>query len=237
MKLLKASLLLLALAALPVAAQVTSVEDRVFLSSEAFLSGHPDLKFRLEGLAAYEDGKYEVARVAFQRAARYSDKPSQSVLGEMHWLGKGIPADRAMGYVWMDLAAERGYPLMIAKREHYWRAMTEQERARALEVGAGMYEEYGDAVAKPRLSRKLALARRNTTGSRTGFVGNLVIQIPTPSGTRQVQGSDYYDRKFWEPERYYQWQDQDWKQAKGSVEVGDLLDADDAAPPAGDDRD
>jgi hypothetical protein len=206
-------------------------DERIVASSEAFLGAHPDLRYRLSGLDAHERGEHAGALVDFQRAARYGDKPSQSMLGEMHWQGVGTPVDRGMGYVWMDLAAERGYPLMLAKREHYWASMDEAERARALAMGAQMYDEYGDAAAKPRLERELKRARRNMTGSRVGSVGRLEILIPTPGGTRRISGDDYYDPKFWEPEQYFRWQDSEWlPNPKGVVEVGDIV-ADDPPSP------
>ena len=74
-----------------------------------FMNGHPDLFWRLRGRKYYEAGHYEHARECFELAARYADKPSQAMLGEMHWQGEGGPRDRALGYAWMDLAAERLY--------------------------------------------------------------------------------------------------------------------------------
>jgi hypothetical protein len=203
-------------------AQQARGKERVVATSESFLSAHPDLRYRLEGLDAVEKGRPEQAIGLFRRAARYADKPSQSMLGEMHWTGSGVPVDRVQGYIWMDVAAERGYPLMVAKRESYWSQLSDEERLRAREVGVAVMDEYGDAAAKPRLEKLLLRAKRNVTGSRVGNVGNLVIRIPTPTGYREVTGDDYYDRKFWEPERYFKWQDQDWVQPEGKVDVGDV---------------
>ncbi|MFY2763878.1 tetratricopeptide repeat protein [Arenimonas sp. MALMAid1274] len=205
------------------AAQITDRDDRRIITTEGFLTAHPDLRYRLEGLDAYEKGKHAEALGLFTRAAKYADKPSQSMLGEMHWKGLGVPVDRAMAYVWMDLAAERGYPLMVAKRESYWRDLDEAERARALSHGDKMYGEYGDDVAKARMRLMLRRERLWGTGSRVGSTGNLRIMIPTASGVRYVSGDDYYDRKFWQPDLYFQWQDQDWKRTgKATVEVGEV---------------
>ena len=204
-------------------AQTTDADDRRVITTESFLSSHPDLRYRLEGLSAFDEGRPDEALTLFRRAARYADKPSQSMLGEMHWNGTGTAQDRPMGYVWMDLAAERGYPMMVAKREHYWSALTEAERARALEIGAAVMQEYGDATAKRRIELVLKRARRNVTGSRVGSVGNLLIQIPTATGTRVLSGNDYYKREFWQPELYFQWQDQDWhRKGQATVEVGEV---------------
>lgn len=207
----------------PAQAQQTDADERRIMTTEGFLSAHPDLRWRLEGLDAYEKGRHGEALAHFQRAAKYADKPSQSMLGEMYWRGSGTPADRALGYVWMDLAAERGYPMMIGKREAYWRDMDEGERARALSMGDQMYGEYGDDAAKPRLKLVLKRARLAGSGSRVGAVGNLRIIIPTASGNRMVSGDEYYDRKFWQPELYFAWQDQDWKRkGQATVEVGEI---------------
>lgn len=224
---------LLLLCAVPAAIAQPQVrdEDKLIMSSEGFLGAHPDLKYRLSGLQAYEERQYRFALSDFRRAARYADKPSQGMLAEMHWQGEGVPVDRATAYAWMDLAAERAYPLMLVKREGYWAALTPGERERAIEVGTGLYAEYGDEVAKPRLEAVLRKARRATTGSRVGAVGFLQIHIPTPSGFQQIDGTQYYQAKFWEPELYWRWQDQDWKEpGEGRVEVGEVM-PDTGTPP------
>lgn len=199
-------------------------QERTVLTSDAFLNSHPDLKYRLSGLHLHGEQDWTRAVEDFRRAAYYGDKPAQGMLAEMHWAGQGVATDRAIAYAWMDIAAERGYPVFVAKREQYWAALTPDERERAVEVGTGMYDEYGDPAAKPRLERLLKKARRETTGSRTGHVGNLTIVVPTPQGNREVRGTTFYAEKFWEPEQYWQWQDRDWKEpAKGEVTVGDVL--------------
>lgn len=210
---------------MPAAAQTADdAEERRMMSSAAFLSGHPDLRYRLAGLQRYRKNDFDGAMVRFRRAARYGDKPSQAMVGEMYWNGQGVAPDKVLGYVWMDLAAERLYPLMLAKRERYWSELDEAARARALEIGQQVYAEYGDDVAKARLDRELRFAKRNTTGSRVGSVGALQIVIPTPGGSEVIDGSKFYDEKFWDVDQYLQWQDDDWiNNAEGTVDVGDVM--------------
>lgn len=199
------------------------VDDATILSSQGFLSAHPDMMWRLEGLQARERGKYEEMQTFWRRAARYGDKPSQGLLGEAFWEGHGVAVDRALAYAWMDLAAERGYPFLLAKREHYWNALTPEERERALVAGKELYAEYGDEVAKPRLEAVLRRERRNVTGSRTGATGNLQIIVPTPGGSRSIDSAHYYADKFWEPALYWRWQDNDWRDpGLGTVEIGEI---------------
>jgi hypothetical protein len=229
--------LLLALACTPLAAQDSTdpnkhPNEQVVMTSEAFLGAHPDLKYRLTGLDWHGKQNWARALEDFRRAARYGDKPAQGMLGEMYWNGQGVDVDRATAYAWMDIAAERAYPVLLAKREQYWNAMSEAERERAVAIGTTMMDEYGDTAAKPRLERLLKQARRNTTGSRVGSVGALSIMIPTPTGMREVDGSAYYQEKFWEPEQYWHWQDYDWKTPpEGDVTVGDVLTDVDEPPP------
>lgn len=228
--------LFLAVACVPAVAQDSTDPDRrpderTVMTSEAFLGGHPDLKYRLSGLSWHGQQNYTRALEDFRRAARYADKPAQGMLAEMYWTGQGVEADRAVAYAWMDIAAERGYPVFLGKREQFWNELDESERARAIEVGVAMMDEFGDHAAKPRLERELNKARRNTTGSRVGSVGNLIIRIPTPHGTQEVRGDTYYAEKFWEPEQYWRWTDYDWKKpAEGEVTVGDVV-TDNGPPP------
>ncbi len=219
----------LALAAPSLAAAKTErpdATDRKIMGSSGFLSYHPDLRFRLLGLSEYRRGNHVDAMTYFRRAARYADKPAQGMVAEMYWKGQGVPVDRATAYVWMDLASERAYHVMLLQRERYWKEMTEDERARALEIGDALYLEFADQYAKPRLAAKLRQGKRATTGSRTGAVGNLSIVIPTPNGTLSIDGSTFYDEKFWNPNLYFRLQDSDWKElGEGRVDIGEIQSA------------
>lgn len=212
--------LLLLVLAVPAA---FAVDKKEMLASEAFLNSHPDLKFRLQGLQRYEKGDRDRAFELFRRAARYADKPSQAMIAEMYWNGDGVPRDRALGYAWMDLAAERQYKTMVLKRETYWNALDEGERRRAIQQGEAVYADYGDAVAQKRLEKRLRQAKWDTTGSRVGHVGALSIRIDTPAGPRTVRGDEFYAREFWEPALYWKWQETTWNApGAGAVEVGPL---------------
>ncbi len=193
------------------------------LSSETFLSDHPDMLNRVRAMEELERGKPERAAEYFQRSAYYADKQSQAAYAEMLWEGRGVPQDKAAAYAWMDLAAERNDEFFLVFRERYWNALSEAERKKALEAGEEIYAKYGDDVAKPRIERILKRALRKVTGSRVGFVGNLTIMIPSPSGGIVVNGYTYYDKRFWEPKQYWAWQKAVLESAKdGKVIVGDF---------------
>src|SRR3546814_332789 len=65
--------------------------------------------------------------------------------------------------------------------------------------------------------------RREMTGSRTGMVGSLKIYVPGPGGYQQIDGSKFYDARYWEPEKYQQWHDAIWQQPRiGRVTVGEV---------------
>jgi TPR repeat protein len=214
--------LLSPLPAAALAPEPASTEELV-MTSAGFLSYHPDLRFRLLGLGEYRKGNYAEAMTFFRRAARYADKPSQGMIAEMLWKGQGTAVDRPAAYVWMDLAAERAYKMMLVQREKYWAELTEAERTRALEIGDALHAEYADSAARPRLDQKLRQGKRRVTGSRTGFVGNLKISIPGPNGSRNIDGSAFFDRKFWNTNEYLRMQDGDWKEfGEGTVEIGEL---------------
>ncbi|HQZ31535.1 MAG TPA: hypothetical protein PLG89_06715 [Arenimonas sp.] len=220
---------------LPSAAQSANENDtdELVMTSEGFLGYHPDLRFRLLGLVEYRKGNYEQAMVYFRRAARFADKPSQGMIAEMLWKGQGTAVDRPAAYIWMDLAAERAYKMMLVQREKYWAALTEAERKQALEIGDAIYLEYADTYAKPRLAQKLRQARMKVTGSRTGFTGSLKIEIPGPNGSTIIDGSDYYDEKFWNPNLYFRMQDSDWKEfGEGRVDIGEIQSAGEMTVPA-----
>jgi uncharacterized protein len=225
----------LSIGACPMLHAVNAAPDpaHVAAASEGFLQYHPDLRWRKVGLGHYEDGRLDLAMEALKRSARYADKGSQAMVAEMYWNGEGTTADRAAAYAWMDLAAERGYKDFLAVRENYWSNLSLEEQTRALEIGQEVYAEYGDEVAKPRLERKINKGRRGTTGSRTGFKGALTVLLPGNGGWISLDAEQYYNDKFWQPEQYFEWQDQLWQEPyRGRVEVGAATAEDSADQPA-----
>ncbi|AKC88299.1 hypothetical protein WQ53_08915 [Pseudoxanthomonas suwonensis] len=196
------------------------------LLTEGFLAAHPDIRWRREGLHAFHHQRYEEAHVLFRRAAGYADKASMAMLAEMYWKGLGVARDRPIGYAWMDLAAERLYPNFTILRERYWGELSAAEQQAAIERGQALLAEFGDDVAKPRLERVLRREGRQATGSRTGSVGFVrIVPMTGPmAGKGQVmRAEDYYRREYWDPERYWAWQDEAWKAPQREhVEVGDV---------------
>lgn len=205
--------------------------DARSLENEMAFRGHPDLEFRNYGMDAYQRGDYARALTLLRRAARFGDKPSQGMIAEMHALGQGVPADMALAYAWMDLAAERGYRDFIVRRERYWARMSEADRARALVEGRPIYAEYGDEVAKPRFADQLRRESRNGVGSRTGFNGNVRVTIPSWYGVQTIDGTLLTSVGYWDPDQYWALQDALWKEPGGRVDAGDLEDVK-IAPPA-----
>lgn len=197
-------------------------EDKLMVTG-GFLSAHPDLRFRLLGLEERKKNNLADAFRFFQRAAYYGDKPSQGMVAEMLWTGQGTERDPASAYAWMDLAAERGYQGFLILRERYWAQLDESDQARAIDVGQTIYAKYGDAAAQPRLAGVLRRERRNMAGSRTGFSGNMQIYVPGPGGFEQIDGSKFYDERFWDPQQYQAWHDSIWMKPRvGRVSVGDV---------------
>lgn len=196
-----------------------------------FQSHHPDLHHRLQGMAAFEDNRGGDALREFKASARYADKGSQAMIAEMYWAGLGVARNRPLAYVWMDLAAERGYPLLAAKRELYWQQLSADERARALELGPAVFAEFEDNVAKPRMEEMLRRGTREAAGSRVGASAAFVdvytdIQRGAAIGgaLRGTSRPDYYAAKYWSPTHYWRRADSVWSQPlEGIVEIRPLL--------------
>ena len=182
------------------------------LVAAGFLDGHPDMRFR--------------------KAAWYGDKASQAIVGEMMWAGKGTERDQVMALVWMDLAAERGYPRFVNTRNGYWNALSPAERQLARDRVENAYAEYGDAVTAPRIARVLRRERSKMTGSRVGSQTSQV-EIIVP-GHGRINASRFYDPQYWDPAQYRAWQDDFWQNLReGRVNVGEPEKVDtDAEKPA-----
>jgi len=196
------------------------LQDKEMISA-GFLQHHPDLRHRLLGMEAYRAGRYPDALQHFRRAGFYADKPAQGMVAEMYWRGMGAPRDPVMAYVWMDLAAERGYAGFLGLREQYWNALDAGERERAIAQGQAVYARFGDAAAKPRYEFQLRVGRREMTGSRLGFNRGVQIELPGPGGGMTIPGTRFHDERYWDAKQYWAWQDALWMRPKiGRVDVG-----------------
>ncbi len=154
--------------------------DRLVVAAK----GRPNEEQRLRGLKSWQMADYGDAIKAFEVAAYHADKYSQHYLSLIHWHGAGVPADRVQGYVWADLAAERGSKRLLALREQMWGLLTPQQQAQVEQQGEIYYAKYGDQVAQPRAESKLRRFARGMTGSRVGYRNqNLVISGPPVNGS------------------------------------------------------
>ena len=198
----------------------TDMDQRTRLSAN-----FPNERYRLYASDSAAQGRWDDALRQFTLAARYADKYSQHRISLMYWHGVGVERDPALAYAWADLAAERMYPSFVVLREKMWLELDEAQRARALSEGASLYDQYGDAVAKPRLAA--AILRQNTqiTGSRVGYTDErLYVQAPGPGaylvgdpmGAMDLRSM--YDEWRLDPERYWAVEDAIWRD--GAVEVG-----------------
>lgn len=194
--------------------------DLEVVETAVFLRHHPDVRGRLDGLVALDEGREEAALEHFREASGYGDKVSQGMVAEMYWNGQGVPVQRALAYAWMDLAAERGYVSLIGKREQYWAALSEQERAQAKAIGESLYQEFGDAVSLPRLHTSISQGRRQASGGRVGAGGSVMAIYPggtgnkvtislirdfgvTAMGGKRIQRM--WSSRFWNTEKYLKW--------------------------------
>ena len=191
---------------------------------------HPTERHRLYGQKAAATGNWRDAAKAFRLAARYADKYSQHRLSLLHWHGVGVREDRVLGYLWADIAAERGYPQFLAIRERMWRELTPAQQADVTRRGPALYAEYGDPAAKRRFELALTQSRLNVTGSRTGFDGGVGI---TSGDTLRGTMANVNDALILatvhapsrtDPQRDWAAEDRAWK--NGIVRVGEIGDAD-----------
>lgn len=216
--------------------------DDIIMSREGYLAFHPDQHFRGLGVEALRQGRDAQARVYFQRAARYADKLSQAALAGMFWEGRGGARDPAMAFAWMDLAAERGTPALLARRDHYVRQLTAEERSRGSRIASALHDAYRDAVAKPRLERQLRRGLAQTTGSRLGWAGPLQVCVQASASgdcIDWVTGDQYYAARHWQPEVYWRVQDHVLQRTfnPGHVDVGPVQNLPSPEGPATRDRD
>ncbi|WP_206861823.1 sel1 repeat family protein [Lysobacter changpingensis] len=186
----------------------------------------PNELHRLYGSESAAKGDWSDALRQFSKAARYADKYSQHRISLMYWHGVGVPRDPAVAYAWADLAAERMYPAFLVLREKMWMELDEADRARALREGEGLYAQYGDAVAKPRLAAVIMRQNTQITGTRTGSItSKLSTHAGEPGEVKMWKSTgtdmrDMYASWRLNPDRYWAVEDAIW--TDGSVEVGEM---------------
>lgn len=216
-------------------AETDRMHSRDFDSRQRLSSSHPNELWRLYGTQAAGQGQWQDAARHFRRAARFADKYSQHRLSLLYWHGLGVAEDRALAYAWADLAAERGYPQFLLIREKMWGELDAAQRQRALAAGPAIFDEFADAVAKPRLKRAIAHARTQITGSRTGLIISPLVVMASRGGGGPLDAVDavnlgpmYADWRM-DSRRYWAVEDAIWQ--NGSVEVGPVQKADPGRTP------
>ncbi len=179
--------------------------------AESMAADHPNELWRARALRSLKLDQPEQAVEQFRTAARFADKFSQHSLSLMYWHGVGVSADRALAYVWSDLAAERGYEDLLRVREKMWLSLDAAERRRALEIGPAMYARYGDDVARPRTDWAIRRALADATGSHVGATLDRIEFVDTGSRSGVLpRARDYYAAHRWSTERYWQAEDRKW---------------------------
>ena len=192
-------------------------------------SVHYDQVFRWRAMESFNAGEVASAIRNFERAARYADKPSQFALGVIYMNGDGVMRDRALGFAWLDVAAERGYEEVVEQRDRLWEQLTDGERAAAELLSKRLFARYGDAKAKPRHRSKTLAALQHSLGKSKSVRDDVIVTDLMNCSAGLVdftRGNACHERDFYasrfDPKAYWAKQDADWG-IGGIVEVGPVL--------------
>ncbi|HET7844663.1 MAG TPA: hypothetical protein VFL14_10970 [Xanthomonadales bacterium] len=227
------ALCLLALLTIAPAAAPQALKDLDFAALlPVETSGHIDQYFRRKGFESYRQGRVSGAREYFRYAAKFGDKTSQLALALLHRNGEGGPRDDAMAYAWLDLAAQRGYPSFLARREQVWNELDEAQRERAVDLTTELYATYGDRVAKKRFANHMRRYLRNSVWSHPSLhTGRLIVidnycgdaaGFRAPPGAGCRRDNDYVRPERFDMDVYWAEQDRLWM-PQGKVEVLPLV--------------
>ena len=108
----------------------------------------------VDGLKAYEQGEYDLARLEWQRLADDGNPHAQFGLGSLYEQGEGVEQNFSEAAKWYLRAAEQGH------------ALAQFNLAELYLHGRGMPQDYGEAVKWNRLAadQGLAVAQFNLGG-------------------------------------------------------------------------
>jgi hypothetical protein len=227
------------------------VARTVTAMTDASTWGHPDLFGEFTGMKLYAAGNYKGALKYFGYGARYADKLSQLSIGLMYENGQGVQQDHVAACAWLALASERNYPSFVATRDRVCKALTPAQHDQAVAVLDKLMPEYGDAVAKRRMTVELNLTKMEMTGSRLGFNSGVSQYVGSmefgnggaPIGPMLVSNcggptlyiggvgipkagcgsSQFFNATLWNPQKYFAARDAQWR---GTVTVGTMKDLD-----------
>ncbi|MFU8876677.1 MAG: tetratricopeptide repeat protein [Wenzhouxiangellaceae bacterium] len=190
---------------LAVAADVHG-EEREFTGSSIFnfnnyADNTPGAEFLERGNRFYEQGDYDAAVGNFRLAARWADKMAQFNLGMLYVNGQGVERDPLRGWAWMELSAERGYPVHRQAADSIFNQFTDEHRELARQIlEEELKPEFGDEAAVARTQREMErrLHRVGARGSRVG--ANRVLYVETRDGLLE-SGEQYYHPDRWDFEK------------------------------------
>jgi len=173
--------------------------EPTFAQSYGYAEHAPGTDLTAEGNRFYQNGWFFTARHRFKRAAHWADKMAQHNLGVIWYRGDGVERDPARAWAWFELAAERDYPEFVGIANAVWDELSPVDRQRGRAYLDDLMPRYEDAVAVPRTARRMTWDRRQVTGSRVGFVGNLEIYDIDSAVPRS--GEEYFSEETWDFEQ------------------------------------
>jgi TPR repeat protein len=158
--------------------------------------------------------QYRAALRMFEMSSYWANKVAQYNVGVMYFNGIGdIPADRVLGTAWLGIAAEQHGNLADAALQDAYAKLSPDEKLQADTLFRELDKKYGDAVTLPRAMKNFDEERRNVTGSRVGFVGNITVQN---ADGNYDSGHTYYKRQDKEFEEFLNTQ-------YGRVDIGSVM--------------
>jgi TPR repeat protein len=91
-----------------------------------------------EVLPGDDEAAQKRAAELYQIAAERGHYPSQSRVGYMFSVGKGVPKDRVQAYLWLTLASQHGIGTALDALETVVKSMSSEEKS----AGANLFEEW-----------------------------------------------------------------------------------------------
>lgn len=160
--------------------------ERPVLSTPDQLDMRDATRSLMEG---YERSAFE----QFLEAARYGNKEAQKNIGLMYIKGMGVSKDWPKACAWMMLASSLGEPAFVEARNLIWRALRDDEREAAKAHYRDIVTRYGDQAALERRQSWVLRQKREITGSRTGNMNLLRIQVADDTGyVWELWGEEYF---------------------------------------------
>ena len=151
----------------------------------------PDKIMLAEAITQYQDGYNKLAMVYFKRSAAFGNANAQAQIGLMYLKSLGVKEDWAIGYAWIQLAAQHNTPQYTKLKLKIFSMLSPEEKEQSKSEYKKIAHYFGKSKAYTRRVRWVQKVTNSILGSRVGSRASNVQSVNLDGSVRSI----YSDKK------------------------------------------